>query len=291
MEQGLLVSCLDAKDLIEALEITAGIGYKHCEISVCPDDRRPNLASLDDDARRRAVDRARDLGMGVSAVQCHIHNGYADTDAGVRRESVDHTRKMIDLCADLGIPVCHTVSGVTRDAAPYEEWFDRLAEAYGAILDHARGGPVKVGIEPVFVYVIGSLAHTKALLERLDNRDDLLINYDPSHFPYHDEPAEEFIRALGDRIVHAHSKDAAVNPVTETERPDEDLRFAMPVERYFRFAPPGQGVLDWDAILAALRDVGFDGVLSLEMGHGYEGSPNEIARSTYDFFRTTYGIE
>ena len=40
MEQGPLVSCIEAKDLIEALEITAGIEYKHREISVCQDDAR-----------------------------------------------------------------------------------------------------------------------------------------------------------------------------------------------------------------------------------------------------------
>lgn len=291
MEQGLLVSCLEAKDLIEALEITAEIGYRHCEISVCPDDSRPNLASLDDDARRKAVDRARALGMGISAVQCHIHNGYADTDASVRRKSVDHTRRMIDLCADLGIPVCHTVSGVAEDDAPHKEQVDRVAESMLPILEHAKGTPVEVGVEPVFVYVIGNLAHTNALLGRLDNREDFLINYDPSHFPYHDEPAEDFIRALGDRIVHAHSKDAVVLPVTEGAKPDGKDRFEMPGGRFFAFAPPGEGVLDWDVILGALRDIGFDGVLSLEMGHGYEDPPNEVALKTYEFFKDNYGLK
>ncbi len=47
MDQGLLVSCLDTDDLLDALQITADIGYRHCEISMCPDDGRPNLASLD----------------------------------------------------------------------------------------------------------------------------------------------------------------------------------------------------------------------------------------------------
>jgi len=291
MEQGLLVSCLEAKDLIEALEITAEIGYRHCEIGVLPDDWRPNLATIDEDARRRAADRAGELGMKISAVQCHMHNGYADADAKVRRESVDHTREMIDLCARFQVPVCHVVSGVAEDDAPHEEQLDRVAESMLPILEHAKGTPVKIAIEPVFVYVIGNLAHTNALLGRLDNREDFLINYDPSHFPYHDEPAEDFIRALGDRIVHAHSKDALVLPVTEDTKPDGKDRFEMPGGRFFAFAPPGEGVLDWDSILGTLGDAGFDGVLSLEMGHGYEDPPNEVARKTYKFFKDNYGLE
>ena len=173
MEQGLLVSSLEAKDLFEALEINAQIGYRNCEISVCPDDKRPNLASLDDNARTRAVDKARELGMKVSAVQCHIHNGYGDASPSVRRGAVDHTKRMIDLCAKLSIPVCHTVSGVAEDDAPHEEKLDRVADSCRAILDHAKDGPVKVGLEPVFVYIVGNLAHTKGLLKRLDNRQCL----------------------------------------------------------------------------------------------------------------------
>ncbi|MFH0966024.1 MAG: sugar phosphate isomerase/epimerase family protein [Planctomycetota bacterium] len=291
MEQGLLVSCLETKTLIEALETTAKIGYRNCEISVCPDDSRPNLATLDDKARKRAADRARELGMKISSVQCHAHNGYADASPAVRSAAVDHTRKMIDLCGRLGIPVCTTVSGVAEDNAPWEKKLDRVADSCRKILDHAKGGPVAVGFEPVFVYVVGNLAHTKALLDGLDQREDFKINYDPSHFPYHDEPAEDFIRALGKRIVHAHSKDAIVRPVTEKEKPDGKDRFAMPRNRYFSFAPPGKGVLNWVSILAALRKAGFDGVLSLEMGHGYEGRPSDVAKTVYAFFAEKHGLK
>ena len=291
MEQGLLVSCLEAADLDQALKMTADIGYRHCEISGCPDDSRPNLASLGVAARKDTIARATELGMSVSAVQCHIHEGYADRRPSVRQAAVDHTRGMIDMCADLAIPVCHTVSGVADDKTHMEKHLDHVAAAMEAVLDHAKDTPVKVGFEPVFVYVVGSLAETRALLERLDEREDLYINYDPSHFPYREEPAEDYIRALGGRIIHAHSKDAVVAPVTPNAMPDEKDRFAMPGNRYFKFTPPGQGVLNWDLIVDALKDVGFDGVISLEMGHGYEGPPVGIAGDVYRFFRDKYGIE
>ena len=290
MKQGLLVSCLDAKDLIEALEATAAIGYRNCEISVCPDDRRPSLATLDSAGREAAVQRARELGMNISAVQCHIHNGYGDASPAARTAAVEHTIRMIDLCAELEIPVLHTVSGVAEDGAPREEKLGRVADSCRNILDHARGGPVKVGIEPVYVYIVGNRADMNDLLALLDDRDDLLINYDPSHFPYHDEPAEEFVRAFGERIVHAHSKDAVVTPRTDAHQPEQDDAAPMPGDRLFRFAAPGEGVLDWDAIMAALKEVGFDGVISLEMGHGYRGTPRDVARATYEFFRTKFGL-
>jgi len=290
MEQGLLASCLDAGDLAEALEVTAAIGYRNCEISVCEGDRRPNLATIDDAARKAAMARAGELGLTVSAVQCHLHNGYADACPDVRARAVDHTVRMIDVCAALGIPVLHTVSGVAEDDAAWEAKLARLAESYAAILDHAAGTSVRVGIEPVFAYTIGNLEHTRALLSLLDERPDLYINYDPSHFPYHDEPAEDFIKVLGGRIIHAHSKDAVVRPVTASEPADQMDRWAMSGDRYFQFVPPGKGDLDWDAIFAALARAGYDHVLSLEMGHGYEGRPRDVAREVYEFFKDGYGI-
>lgn len=290
MEQGLLVSCLDADDLPEALRLTADIGYRHCEISVCPDDARPNLASLDDAGRRGAVALAADLGMTVSAVQCHIHNGYADASPEVRETAVDHTRRMIDLCADLEIPILHIVSGVAEDDAPHDTKLNRTALACAAILDHAAGGPVRIGLEPVFIYVVGNLAHTRRLLDKLESRPDLCINYDPSHFPFHDEPTAPFVQAMRTRVIHAHSKDARVGPVTATTRPDQDNRWAMPGDRYFQFVAPGQGDIDWREALSDLRSAGYDDVLSLEMGHGYEGRPRDVARSTYAYFKNEHGL-
>ena len=290
MEQGLLASCLDASDLNEALEVTAAIGYRNCEISVCPEDRRPNLATLDPAERETATARARDLGMTISAVQCHIHNGYADASRAVREAAVEHTIRMIDVCAELGIPVLHTVSGVAEDDASREHKLDRAADAYARILDHAKAGSVKVGFEPVYIYVVGNLADTQELLARLDGREDLLINYDPSHFPFHDESPDAFIRAFPKRIVHAHSKDAIVFPKSGASEAEQAEAEPMSGDRLFRFARPGQGVLDWDAILGALKVVGFDGVISLEMGHGYRGAPRDVAKATYDFFRTEHGL-
>ena len=289
MEQGLLISCLDAQNLAEGVRVAHGIGYRNCEISVCPGDARPNLVDLADAERREILKLIADLGMRVSAVQCHVHNGYADASESVRRKAVDHTRRMIDLCASLGIGCLHTVSGVAEDDAPHEEKLDRLAACYREILASAGDGAPEIGLEPVFLYVVGNLAHTRSLYERLGELP-LQINFDPGHFVYHDESCIPFIEAYGDRIIHAHSKDAVVEPEPV---PGSDPNHTFPTpdgKGFFRFMPPGDGVLPWDDVIEALKKVGFDGVVSLEMGHGYPGPPEKDARKTYAFFRDTYGI-
>jgi len=131
----------------------------------------------------------------------------------------------------------------------------------------------------VFAYLVGNMATTARLLDGLE-ADSLGVNFDPSHFPYHDEDPVPFIRRFGSRIVHAHLKDAVVRDASQ------DLPNAFPMRdgRKFAFAPPGEGCLDFARILCALRDTGFDGVLSLELGHGVS-DPRRAARRTVGFVR------
>ena len=290
MEQGLLISCLNAADVFEAVRISAEIGYRNCEISVCPDDARPNLVNLAPGQRADVCKLVADLGMKITALQCHIHNGYGDAGKAKRDAAVDHTKRMFDLADSIGVDFVHTVSGVAEDDAPHEQQLDRVADCYRQILAAAAGGP-RVGIEPVFIYVVGNLAHTQALYEQLGDLP-LGINFDPSHFPYHFESPVPFLDAFADKIIHAHSKDAkvtkgrlAADAVIDADYPTADG------EHLFRFAAPGRGMLDWDELMGAMRRVGFDGVLTLEMGHGYEGDPTDIARRTYEMFKSNYGLE
>jgi sugar phosphate isomerase/epimerase len=51
----------------------------------------------------------------------------------------------------------------------------------------------------------------------------------------------------------------------------------------FKFAAPGKGVLDWEKIIKALGEVGYDYVLSLEIE--WEGIPVDEARECLRFFQ------
>jgi len=291
VEQGLLISCLDVPTLSDAIRLANEIGYRNVEISVCPDDKRPNLATLSHAQRRDARKLIDDLGMKISSLQCHIHNGYADENENTRNRAVDHTKRMLDLAASIGVDFVHTVSGIAEDDAPHDEKIDRVATCYREIFKHTAPDAPRLGIEPVFVYVIGNLAHTQTLYQRLDHLP-LYVNFDPGHFPYHDQSPIPFIHEFAHKFVHAHSKDARVDDLAPGEKPTpHDEIFLTPDgKRKFYFVPPGQGVLQWDEIITEMRRAGFDGVLSLEMGHGYQGEPRDIARQVYEFFRTRYDL-
>ncbi len=52
------------------------------------------------------------------------------------------------------------------------------------------------------------IASAKRALEAVSNHPRFGFNYDPSHFGYQGVDYVKFIREFGDRIFHAHMKDA-----------------------------------------------------------------------------------
>jgi len=71
------------------------------------------------------------------------------------------------------------------------------------------------------------------------------------------------IYKLRSRIFHVHVRDG-----------DGLAAYNLPI---------GAGILDWDGIVAALRDVGYDGYLSLEIGRYAE--PRRYAKESLDYLR------
>ena len=219
------------------------------------------------------ADAARAHGLEVSACQCHVE--YLQAAGAELRKLVEHTSRMMDCAAAAGIPLVHTVTGPPAEADPWPI----LAELYAELLSHAAGldGAVQLAVEPVFAYCVGNLATTERLLADVGD-DRLGINFDPSHFPYHDESPLPFIRRFAGRIVHAHLKDAVVRPGAG----DGPNTFAMSDGREFAFTAPGDGQIEFPEILSALRQAGYDGVVSLELGHGVP-DPADAARRCVPF--------
>ena len=102
------------------------------------------------------------------------------------------------------------------------------------------------------------------------------INLDPSHtFPVGDFPNVSVYR-LGKKVIHMHVSDN--DGVTNV---------------HWR---PGMGKIDWVALFQALKDVGYDGVISLELEDvpGVSRGPTSTApgvfrhpTATEDFVRET----
>jgi len=139
----------------------------------------------------------------------------------------------------MDVNLVHTVTGPAPPGGESGAAFERLAAVYDELLDAAAENEVTLGIEPVFAYAVGNLETMRSLAAAL-GRDELVINFDPSHFPYHEEDPMLFIEEYGPRILHAHVKDGVVEPL---ERTLDEHGFETPTSKQFKFAAPGTGLL------------------------------------------------
>lgn len=293
MQLGILISTTGLKvgSFRVGAEIAADMGYDSVELGMNRAGGEAPTADLGVCSLEEAqflADDVRAAGVDISALQCHTN--FVSPDPEVVAANVDLTRRAIDYAADMAVPFVHTVSGPLAEGADPSDAWAALLQAYNVLLEHAAYTPVQLGIEPVFAYLVGNADTTRYLLEHL-GREDLAINFDPSHFPFHRESSVAFLGEFGDRILHAHVKDAVVEPMPGPEPGPHAWPMPTPAgngPEQFRFAAPGHGCIDWSAVVAGLREQGYDNVLSLELGHGIEDE-EQAARDNVTFFRRLLG--
>ena len=83
------------------------------------------------------------------------------------------------------------------------------------------------------------------------------LNFDPSHLLWQEIDYLAAVAEFAPRIFHTHAKDCVID--------DAALRRLGVLERgWWRYSIPGTGRVAWGEYLGRLRDVGFDGAVSIE---------------------------
>jgi sugar phosphate isomerase/epimerase len=100
-------------------------------------------------------------------------------------------------------------------------------------------------------------------LAALNHRPEFGFNFDPSHLIWQGVDPAEFVRAFPDRIYHVHVKDAIVRPNGRNGILGSHLNFGDP-RRAWDFRSPGRGSVDFEEIIRALNEIGYQGPLSVE---------------------------
>jgi sugar phosphate isomerase/epimerase len=117
------------------------------------------------------------------------------------------------------------------------------------------------------------------------------VNVDPSHLFWQGMDPLSAVRALGPAVYHVHLKDTQIVPDQVALAGVLDQRpFDDPSQRAWVFRTVGS-VHDgawWSAFVAALRDVGYDDVLSIENEDASLG-PEAAVEAAARFMRPILG--
>ncbi len=103
----------------------------------------------------------------------------------------------------------------------------------------------------------------RRVLDAVDGREEFGFTFDPSHLHWQGVDPVEFVRRFGDRIYHVHVKDAVVALNGRNSLLNSYLPYGDP-RRGWDFRSPGRGGIDWEAVIRALNEAGYEGPLSVE---------------------------
>jgi sugar phosphate isomerase/epimerase len=94
------------------------------------------------------------------------------------------------------------------------------------------------------------------------------FNYDPSHLGYQGVDYVKFIYLLGERIHHAHMKDVWWGHGTGEVGVFGGHTDFCDARRYWDFRSVGRGDINFEEVIVALNDTGYNGPLSIEWEDG-----------------------
>ena len=139
-----------------------------------------------------------------------------------------------------------------------------FAKRWTPVLDVFAAEGVRFALEVHPTEIAFDIASTQRALEAVARHPAFGFNYDPSHLAYQGVDYVDFIRRFGDRIFHAHMKD-----VWWSHRPVDVGVFGGHTEfgdprRFWDFRSLGRGRVDFEAVIRALNQVGYNGPLSVE---------------------------
>ncbi len=262
----------------EAIRIIGEMGFDALELIAFEEKDLDEYYTPGTIKQLRELYESYGLTLSEFAVYTPVLEGLSNMDPAKREEGFEIFKKAVRVAKELGseamnlvsnwvqdvdcpmaYPPCYItpfVNGVGKSSPKlkmgipdidYNELWDVYMGMLKRCLDYCVENGMDFYIEGHSYVIVGN---TDAMLRMYDNipSEHLGINFDTAWHLLQREYLPMSIRKLGKRIKHFHMRDG-----------DGMFSYSLPC---------GAGIIDWEGVMQALKDVGFDGTLSFEMG-GY----------------------
>lgn len=247
--------------LADAVRLTAELGYTGWEVAPFM------LASHVDaiTAQQRIDYRQTVEAAGLNIIGLHwllagtegLH--LTTQDASVRQRTADYLMRLVELCGDLGGNLMvlgspqqrNRTEGQSRDQATAN-----AAEVLRQVVPTLRENNVRIAVEPLGPQEGDFLNTADEACVLIDAVGDasVALHLDVKAMSTEVEPIDQVIRKHADRMIHFHANDP-------------------------NLLGPGMGDIDFQPIMKALRDVQYDGWISVEV-FDYSLGAERIARES-----------
>jgi len=284
MKIGVMTAAFPNLSLEELATWASDSGFQMLEIACWPageakDRKYGGVAHIDVDSLTPA--RASEIngmlaekGLEISSLGYYPNPLHPDPEH--REHVIAHLKRVIVGAETLGVDIVGTFVGRWwNPELSGRNWqkdldynFAEFMKVWPDLVKFAADHNVKIAIEncPMLwadTWPGGSnLPHSPALISRMFEAlpdENFGLNLDPSHLVWQQIDYIRFVYDFGDRIFHVHAKDMAIDEEMFYQDGILGCGFRWQIPRL-----PGLGLVDWQELIAALYDVGYDFVLSIE---------------------------
>jgi sugar phosphate isomerase/epimerase len=262
MKIGIITDCFKSTHE-EGIKKAAMLGLQGVQIYATTGDFSPELSAEKKEEYKKLL---KDNNLVVSAL-CGDMGGYGFEKAEDNAERIEKTKKIVDLAVEFGTNVVTTHIGVIpedKSNPRYKVMLDALTEC--GLYAKSKGVTLAIETGPEMA---------KTLLQFIeDTKGGVGVNLDPANFTMvTGQDAVEAVYILKDHIVHTHLKDGRM---LDKNQDPTDVYHAFAVGGVdalnacegFIELPIGEGDVDWDNYVKALKEIGYDGFLTIEREAG-----------------------
>jgi sugar phosphate isomerase/epimerase len=257
----------------EAADRIASFGYAGLELMAdVPHAWPAGLLEGPKRAIRAALERNRLSFSNVNAFMMNAINdarqpywypSFIEPDPHYRSVRIDHTRRALSLCAELGAPHITTEpGGPLAPGQSRSEAIDLFVEVLKPLAEQAHNLGILLLIEPEPGLLLETSDQYLEVAERV-NAPSIGLNFDVGHAFCVSEDIPRAIAKLAPQIRHYHLEDIAAT-------------------RVHHHLVPGTGAIEFDKVFAAIRETGYDGWLTVEL-YPFVDDPDAAARGALEF--------
>lgn len=262
MKIGIITDCFKSTHE-EGIKKAAMLGLAGVQIYATTGDFSPELSNEKKAEYKKLL---KDNNLVVSAL-CGDMGGFGFERAEDNADRIEKTKKIVDLAVEFGTNVVTTHIGVIPE--------DKSNPRYKVMLDALTECGLYAKSKGVTLAIETGPEKAKTLLAFIeDTKGGVGVNLDPANFTMvTGQDAVEAVYILKDYIVHTHLKDGRM--LDKNQDPTDVYHAfalggvdALNACEGFIELPIGEGDVDWDNYIKALKEIGFDGFLTIEREAG-----------------------
>lgn len=250
----------------EGLELAKKLGYSGVELA--PFTLGLDAREISNQTRRDYRSMVEDLGMSIIGLHWLLAktNGFHLTtdDRSVRNQTADYFKSLIELCSDLGGNVMVLGSPLQRNFSPpmtHDQAMANAVEVIKQLTGQLETAKVRLAIEPLGPLEGNFLNHAsqaRTMIKAIDS-PNVRLHLDVKAMSTEGRPIEQIVRENADWVIHFHAND-----------PNK--------------LGPGMGDVDQAPIFKALKDIDYNGWVSVEV-FDYSPGVERILTQSMDTMR------